>query len=388
MKKQLYPVLVSALGLASCEQEQQKVFALEGEFSGQHTEYLLLHYTDSLNNYVEDTIRIDGDKFYVETALSSPQKVSLTSNLTGEEMEDPNRLLFFLEPEKVRIDLAEGQFSQAKISGSKTQLESENLSETLEPYYEEQKKQYGQLLELRSAALNSEQDPQQLESVMDSLKKTGKKIDEIKIAYAFANKDSYLSADIINSYLKRMSRDSLELFYSNAAPSIKESKYGMRIKDQIALHVVSSGDKAPGFSGKDQNGEELSLEQFKGSHVILDFTAGWCIPCIENHPRLKSIYNAYEPEGLEIISISLDKDQESWKNFIEKEQLDWHHLYQGFDNLGGKGEITTLYTVQPIPAYILIDKEGNIVNRYAAADNHKKTIDDLEKDLKEIFSAS
>lgn len=392
MKHQLLALLsFTILALTSCQQKKNKVFTLEGEIAGPQTEFLVLQYTDSLGNYTSDTISIENNKFSLENPLHSPQQVALTSNLTGRDMEDPNRLRFFLEPENIKISLKEGQFSQAKITGSATQIESENLKGITAHYYEE----IENLINRRQELINQKQESdnnynldQQIDSLTNRWQKILKKIENIQLEYAFEHDDSYISADIINFYRRTLSQDSLKIFYNNFTPAIKESWYGNKIKEQIELYVVDSGDQAPNFRGKNINEGEISLNQFSGKVVILDFMAGWCIPCIKNHPHLKELYSTYNHRGLEIISISFDKDEESWKNNVNEENLTWNHIYQGLDNIGKEGTISKLYTIQPIPAYILINEKGIIVNRYSGADKNNKNLDDLENDLKVIFFES
>lgn len=389
MKHQLLALLsFTILTFTSCQQKRNNFFTLEGEIEGPQTEFLVLQYTDSLGNFISDTISIDSNKFSIENPSQSPQKVTLKSNLTGRDMEDPNRLIFFLEPANVKISLKEDQFSQAKITGSATQIENENLKGNIEPYQNELEN----LMNRRQELINRKQkrDNNNLDQQIDSLtyrwQKVLKKIENIQLEYAFEHNNSYLSADIINFYRNTLPQDSLKTLYNNFTPTIKESWYGNKIKEQIELYVVDSGDKAPNFSGKNINEGETSLSQFKGKVVILDFMAGWCIPCIKNHPHLKELYSAYNPKGLEIISISFDRDEESWKKNIIKENLNWNHIYQGLDNIGKEGTISKLYTIQPIPAYILINEKGIIVNRYSNADKNNKNLDDLESDLQKIFS--
>lgn len=391
MKKQLLLLLsLTILALTSCQEEKSKVPTLEGQFSGTQTQYLLLQYSDSLGNYKADTLFLENNKFSIENPVHSPQKVALTSNLTGQYMEDPNRLMFFLDPGNVTIQLKEDEFSLAKITGSATQLENEKLAAVIKPYYENIEKLMKQREELMGRKKGN--DDHNLDKHIDSLSQNWqrilKKIDSIQLDYAYEHNNSYLSADIISFYRRSIATDSLLALYNNLAPTIKKSFYGDIIKEQIDIYVVDSGDRAPHFSGKNLDGDEISLNQFNGKVVLLDFMAGWCIPCIKNHPQLKELYAAYNPRGLEIISVSFDRDEETWKENVIKEDLNWNHIYQGLANIGKEGSISKLYTVRPIPAYILIDEKGVIINRYSGADKNGKNLNDLENDLKELFAES
>lgn len=379
---------LSVLALASCKSEKSEVSAIDVEFEGANTQYLVLEYSDTLGEPVSDTIRIENNRFSINNPVNKPQNVWLSSNLTGPYIEDPNRLAFFLEPGEIKLNLKEGHFPDAEITGSATQEEKENLERLVQPLRDKADSLYNLNQELlKSQQMNPVEDLQeQLAAHSQEQMRLGEEITAVELDYAGKNPDSYLSASLINRVRTALPKDSLQAFYAGFSPEIKESVYGKNIKALLELQIVDTGDPAPNFSGTDFNGKDLSLAQFRGKTVLLDFTAAWCVPCIENHPKLKSLYKDFHSRGLEAISISLDKDEESWKENVLREKLGWHQLYEGLDNLRDEGTITKMYHIQPIPAYILIDENGIIVNRYAGANNHIKTLEDLEKDLNRIFS--
>lgn len=119
---------------------------------------------------------------------------------------------------------------------------------------------------------------------------------------------------------------------------------------------------------------------------MLDFGAAWCVSCAKEIPEVKRIYDNYHSKGLEIIGISFDKKKSSWIENIKKEKLNWHHIYEGMSNVGKGGSISKSYYVQPIPAYILIDENGIIIDRYRGADKDNKSLNDLEEKLKTLLT--
>lgn len=349
---------------------KSNAFILKGEIVGSNTEYLILSYTESSNVYVSDTLPINNNYFSAEGYLMSTQMVSLTSNITGRYMEDPNRLRFFLEPNEVQIAITEGEFSKAKISGSKTQVEKESLDKKVKPYYEKI-----EAIRVERDKLKNEKertDHKNLEPEIEKLTAKWQRIldevKEVRLQYVLNNPSSYLSIDVLDFYKGTLPTDSVKMLYETLDPLLKDSNYGLKIQEQINLHIVNTGDVAPNFYREDSEGNVLSLNQFKGKTVLLDFGAGWCVPCKKEIPEIKRIYDKYHSKGLEIIGVSNDYDKISWKEYIEKEKLTWHHIYEGIMQLKTEGSISNLYYVQPIPAYILIDKNGIIIDRYRGAD--------------------
>jgi len=114
------------------------------------------------------------------------------------------------------------------------------------------------------------------------------------------------------------------------------------------------GKPALDFHVTDLNGEALSLEQYRGQVVLLDFWATWCPPCIAEIPNVKKTYEKYKDQKFQIVGISLDRSREPLEAYIEKENLTWLHYW---DNIG---KVSNLYKVQGIPSTFLIDGEGVI----------------------------
>ncbi len=371
--KSLITVTLGVIILLSCNQSKTNSndFTVKGTIDGSNTEYVVLKYTDSSDVYASDTLMVKDNSFIIQGSITHPQLVSLTSNLTGVFMEDPNRLRFFLEPKEMEINIKEDQFPDALITGSKSQNEYEYLAKEIKPYYEK----------LKLEEIGSKKAEQLLAEVKN-----------IELNYANNNPNSYLSAQLIDFHRRGLPIDSLKMFYAGLDPIIKESSYGLDIQETIESYIVTpfvdSGDVAPGFSSENNDGNILSLNQFKGKTVLLDFGAGWCVPCKKEIPEVKRIFDKYHSKGLEIIGVSLDEDKTSWKENIKNENLNWHHIYVGTDKFREPESINVVYGVQAIPAYFLINENGIMIDRYRGADKNDKSLKDLEAKLETLLSSN
>ncbi|GJM32201.1 MAG: hypothetical protein DHS20C18_12020 [Saprospiraceae bacterium] len=128
--------------------------------------------------------------------------------------------------------------------------------------------------------------------------------------------------------------------------------------DQIKNYAV--GGIAPDFTQQNPEGEDLSLSDFRGKVVLVDFWASWCGPCRKENPNVLKMYNKYKDKGFEILGVSLDKTKDRWVNAIEQDGLPWPQIS---DLKGWSNAVAQDYGVRSIPHTILLDEEGKILAR-------------------------
>lgn len=109
----------------------------------------------------------------------------------------------------------------------------------------------------------------------------------------------------------------------------------------------------------DLEGKPVSLADYRGKVLLLDFWAVWCGPCIGEIPNVKEVYEKYHDKGFDVIGISLDNDETVLCEFIKENQLPWRQI---FDGEGWSGPLAKKYGVRSIPAPFLLDQEGKVIS--------------------------
>ena len=122
-----------------------------------------------------------------------------------------------------------------------------------------------------------------------------------------------------------------------------------------AGRVVAAPPKAaPNVTAQSIDGQPVTLSNFKGKVLLVDFWASWCTPCKTSFPALDALYKEYQPLGLEVLAINLDERRRDADAFLAAHP---HGMIVLFDQ---KGASPAMFGVRGMPSSFLIDRVGNI----------------------------
>ena len=190
----------------------------------------------------------------------------------------------------------------------------------------------------------------------------------------------FLAGELINRFKRSSSegfaaaqREWEEFQQSNPHPEYNEAVQAVLDR---ALKL-QPGQPAPEFTLPDLDGQPISLSQFKGQVVLLDFWASWCQPCIADLPYLREVKKKTASWPVVFLNISLDSDETDWQEAIDKHEIEGVHVRAD----GWGADVAKTYQVEGIPSYYLVDSQGLIVETHGLRGNTDETVAMIEESL-------
>jgi len=133
---------------------------------------------------------------------------------------------------------------------------------------------------------------------------------------------------------------------------------GWNLRDK----TVQGGDRAPAFSVRTDQGQEITPEHFGGKVLVLNFWATWCAPCLTEIPSLNEFQHKFGDKGVVVLAVSVDKNSDKYKRFLQRFKL-------GFETYRDpNSDISTSYGTFQYPETYII-KDGRVMRKYISDQN-------------------
>ena len=200
---------------------------------------------------------------------------------------------------------------------------------------------------------------------------------EKMLAFAKANPDSYFALQALSESVSGygIKSDVILPLFNKLSEPLRLSYTGQGLyKILNSTTVTALGSKAPDFTQKDVNGKAVSLSDFKGKYVLVEFWASWCSPCRAESPNLLKQYAVYKDKGFEILGVSVDHDKAKWIEAIKKDGLTWPQVS---DLKGWESDARKVYGISGVPANFLIAPDGKIIGSHLMGEVLNKKLAEL-----------
>lgn len=189
----------------------------------------------------------------------------------------------------------------------------------------------------------------------------------VMTAAVSANLDNPASIALLND----AGTDAQSEFIDKISPAARESilaplyeKMNERViayrKLEAAKEKIKVGEPAPAFTLMDENGNPVSLGDFKGKWVMLDFWGTWCGWCVKGIPQMKEEY-AKTGDNVVYVSIACNDPKDKWLEAIKKYEMNWVNLYSDNDTPIAE-RVQTIYAIEGFPTKFLIEPEGKFAH--------------------------
>jgi len=116
----------------------------------------------------------------------------------------------------------------------------------------------------------------------------------------------------------------------------------------------SSSGPAPAFTLASRAGQDVSLAQYKGNVVMINFWASWCGPCRQEMPLLESIYKKYNKMGFTMLGVNVEPDSNAANDWLKATPVSFPILYDR------DSKVSKLYDVAGMPSTVIIDRSGKL----------------------------
>lgn len=353
------PLITAVLALFSISVFAQKSTSqkllpvkVEGTIRNYNGKKIYLHHKWDNVDYT-DSAKVSNGKF--SFSLKTPESNMYWFTLKSSPSEQPN-ITFFADEGTVNARLIGDSLSFSTIEAGQSQrdyTEYRMMINELVMIQQKMQTDYNEAMQRNDMATQ-----QAIQNEYQSL--NGRYINGIK-TFVKNHPKSPVSGYIIYVDFGNpaIALEDVEEALSYLDKSTGNSKYvklaAKRVADKRGTTV---GYPATNFTQNTPDGKKVSLSDFKGKYVLIDFWASWCRPCRMENPNVVAAYNRYKDKGFTVLGVSMDSNRDPWINAIAQDKLTWTHVS---DLKGWGNEVGQLYGVQGIPQNFLVDREGKII---------------------------
>lgn len=360
-------------GIAAPLSAQNEQFTIRGKFKNVTEGYSLVLFNTSNGNFKIDTLKLQKGEFrYTGECQGREQRLMMLTSPADMEFRKKSKgkkglimfgsfeLSLFVHPGAEILLIGDiSDFPFVQLTDKKNRINEDLIDLKLSNAKEQ--KEINQLHHTTNAAIweDNKEEAAKGRVRMDELQKiiSARRAEWIKNHPA----SEYAVHLYLTSGLSGVQVKELQAQYDSFTPEAQTSAYGKDLAELIRTRsTVIPGSVAPAFTLKNvDTGENISLSDYKGKYVVLDFWGSWCGPCRASHPHLIQVYEKYKSDRFDILGIAADQKDEIIRKAAQEDKITWPQTNMYEKQANGK-QMQKLYDISAFPTKIIIDPEGKI----------------------------
>lgn len=371
--KQITFTLILCFCSLTAMQAQEGTFTIHGKLTNMTDKHLLLLFNMSNDGFKIDTLKVENGAFTYTGKCRNRETRTLMLSDTEKMKESREKgkgkttamigsfeLSPFVHPgADIELSGDANDFPLINLKDSKNQINEDYI--TVKLLCAKQQKEINKLhYTINEARWNDDKETAQTN--LKHVSELGEEINKIKKDWIATHPNNEYAAYLyMTTFMNGTLIDELQAQYDKFTPAVQQTEYGKAIADKIkAEKRIIAGATAPDFTMKNiYTGKDVSLADYKGKYLIIDFWGSWCGPCRASHPHLIQLYKQYKGDKFDIIGVAADRKDNVIKEAADKDGLLWPQ-FNMYEQRNGQEAINKLYNISAFPTKILVNPQGII----------------------------